>query len=249
MARTFSNNNYLADDTSAILTSTPLTMAAWGRSSSATASQYAVSIGNLSTPTQDNGWSLNWGGNVAGDPIRAVCFQAAVAGIAATTTGYSANTWHHGCAVFTSNISRDAYIDGGSKGSNTTDLTPTGLLATRIGAEAWNLTATSEFAGEIAEVGIWNVALGLSEIEALAAGISPIMIRPESLVLYVPIIGRSSPEINLVGASIALDGTPPVAAHPRIIYPRRRWVHAVPAAGEAAAILRPDEGWMPILLH
>jgi hypothetical protein len=42
--------------------------------------------------------------------------------------------------------------------------------------------------GQIAEVGIWNVALTAAEIASLAKGMTCDKIRPQSLVYYAPLV-------------------------------------------------------------
>lgn len=88
--------------------------------------------------------------------------------------------------------------------------------------------------GAIAEVGIWNVALSDSDVALLAKGVSPLMVHPESLVFYAPLIGQYSPEIELRSArNLTLTGTPTQSAHPPIFYiPHRESpFHAVAVAG------------------
>lgn len=73
--------------------------------------------------------------------------------------------------------------------------------------------------GDLAELAVWDAELNASEFAALGKGFSPLLIRPTSLVLYAPLIGRYSPEIDLVGsASGTLTGTAN-AAHTRVFYP------------------------------
>jgi hypothetical protein len=56
----------------------------------------------------------------------------------------------------------------------------------------------------------------------LSLGYSPLFVRPQSLVAYWPLIGRNSPELELIGGQGGtLTGTTQ-AEHPRIIRPKRR---------------------------
>lgn len=74
------------------------------------------------------------------------------------------------------------------------------------------------FSGYIAEVGIWHRELSTTEWAALGKGYSPLFF-PKSLIHYTPLIGRHSPEIDLMtGLNGTLDGTSAIA-HPRIFYP------------------------------
>lgn len=57
--------------------------------------------------------------------------------------------------------------------------------------------------GRLAEVGIWDVALTAAEILALAKGVSPSLIRRQSLKGFWPLFGTAYPEADL---SINLNG-------------------------------------------
>lgn len=73
------------------------------------------------------------------------------------------------------------------------------------------------FDGDIAEAAIWNVALSDAEIAMLAKGLSPLRVRPASLVSYVPMNGAASPVIDIVaGAGWAPSGITAASSNPRI---------------------------------
>ena len=75
-----------------------------------------------------------------------------------TTAGYTEDTWHHACAIFASATDRRVFIDGGSKGTNSTDVTPTGLNKTIIGR--WgDRNPTGHMSGMIAEVAIYDLSV------------------------------------------------------------------------------------------
>ena len=69
--------------------------------------------------------------------------------------------------------------------------------------------------GRIAEVGFWSVSLSDAEVTALVRGVSPLMVRPGSLLGYWPVYGQASPEIDLSPshAPMTLEGTAPLANH------------------------------------
>ncbi len=70
------------------------------------------------------------------------------------------------------------------------------------------------FDGDIAEVGIWNVALTAAEIASLADGFTCDRVRPQSLVFYAPLI-RDLHDIAR-GLAITNNNTATVANHPRV---------------------------------
>lgn len=194
MSRNFSaaSSQYLSVS-AAVVTDVPLTMACWFRANDVTADRTLMVLGD--TTDGDPRFELLIMGAVAGDPV-----QASTANIlgetnnANTTTGYSANTWHHACGVWASATDRRAFIDGGSKGTNTTSTAVTGLDTLRIGTR---LAANARFMdGLIAEAAIWNVALSDGEVKALGSGCPVLSVRPGSIVAYYPLYGIASPEVD-----------------------------------------------------
>ncbi len=208
----------------------PITLACRFRSNDDTALQRLVMIGR-DTDFQSDWVSLIAAGTVGGDPIQAECRVAGGAqDRAVTSSGFTANTWHSAMGVFASNVSRAVYIDGGSKGTNVTDCTFTGALddiaiGTRIPSEGQYMS------GDIGEVPIWNVALTDAEAASWGLGVSPLLIRPASLVFYWDGVRTLIDRIG--GLTLTATGTA-VSAHPRVFYPRRRGV-VVPAAGAPPA--------------
>jgi Concanavalin A-like lectin/glucanases superfamily len=93
-----------------------------------------------------------------------------------------AGEWHHACAVFTSASSRAAFIDGGNKATNSTSITPSGIVQTGIGA-----SIIGSANGSLSDVAVWNVALTDAEVAALARGMSPLFVRPSGLIAYWPL--------------------------------------------------------------
>jgi hypothetical protein len=177
-------------------------------------------------------------GNVAGDPIYVQSRDASGTSSAVSTSGYSANTWHHACAVFGSGSDRRAFIDGGSKGTDSTSRAPTGLDRAAIGALARSLP-TFHMSGHIAEAAIWNVALSDAEVALLARSYCPLFIRPEYLKAYWPLIRE--PDLDKVGRyNMTVYNSPGVMPHPPIIYPA---VPTVPlgSAGISPLLLRAIE--------
>ena len=223
MAYDFNGSNQYLQVGSAVLTEAPITFACWFNMDSTSANQVLVSITN-SGELVGGGitrFAVLAAGGVAGDPIRAIASNTLNAnGIAETSSGYSATTWHHACGVFASTTSRTAYIDGGSSGINATSITPTELNRTNIGVQFLNgvggTSGTGFSDGRIAEVGIWNVALTSEEIGSLADGITCDKVRPNSLVFYAPLV-RNLQDVR-GGLTITNNNTATVAVHPRV-YP------------------------------
>lgn len=227
MARTFvrSSSEYLINE-SAVLTAAPCTFACFFNSASITVSQALIGIGDASAT---NTWFLmELGGAIGGDPIRAFARESGTNGRAETTAGYSADTDHHACTVFTSTTLRAAFLDGINKGTNTDTITPSGLDRTTIGVLPRSALDNS-MDGDIWEAGIWNAALSDNEVAMLANGFSPLLVRRQNLILYVPLVRDIDRDI-IGGLNFSVGGTPTVSPHRRIIYPGAQILQFPPVA-------------------
>jgi hypothetical protein len=143
--------------------------------------------------------------------------NATVQGTASTVDTWNINAWNHLVGVFTNSTSRSVLLNGGTKGTNATDVAmPGGLNNTALGRLNQS-SATYETSGRLAEVGLWNVALTDADQAALADGYSPDQVRPESLVAYWPLIRDT--DIDIVGGyTLTANNAPTVADHAPMIY-------------------------------
>ncbi|GAH16901.1 unnamed protein product, partial [marine sediment metagenome] len=126
-----------------------------------------------------------------------------------TATTFELNTWNHACGVFASSTSRSIYLNGGAKQTNTNDITPDGLNSTRIGLG----TTANYMSGHIGGVALWDIALTDSQVAMLATGLAPLAVQPQNLVSYWPLIGHTSPEIDIVGNYGMVLNNGPTAAN------------------------------------
>lgn len=133
---------------------------------------------------------------------------------ATTSVQYSLNAWSHGCAVFDTSY-RQVYLNGAGGTADFTASTQNTFNDLRIGAR-YATTLGNYFAGNLAEAAVWNARLTADEAASLAKGISPRLIRPQSLVFYAPLI-RDLIDIR-GGLTIANNNGATVADHPRIYY-------------------------------
>lgn len=210
MARFFDDvqSEYLGH-AAAIVSAYPLTMAAWVYTDAHTsANQTILAVLDDSSPNYYHslriaGWRAN---------IRAESYDGGW-GTASSASGPDLDSWHHACGVFTAATARAAFIDGGGKGTNSTDITPTGLGATRIARRV-----ADYMSGRIAEAAIWNVALTDEEVAILGAGYSPLFVRPQNLVAYWPLI-RDEDQDRIGGYDMTAYNAPSIATHPPVIYP------------------------------
>ena len=156
---------------------------------------------------------LRISGDVAGDPFRLVIQGTGSQALVTTTNGVFVNTWHHLCARCTAADYNEAILDANfaNKGASVVNV---GSIAAfdriAIGATR-DSTPTNYFSGLIAETAIWSAALTDAEVAALARGISPLRIRPESLVCYWPLVRTDQ---DLVGGyDLTAYNTPTIGDH------------------------------------
>ena len=225
------SNEYLSL-ASAPITALPFTIACWFRTTTVATGQ---ALGAIETTTTANKWMIRLASNAGQFRLFATQINSNSALTEAeVTVALSTNTWYHACGVFRTNSSRDAYLNGANKASNTTSGTGvTGVNRMKIGAYTLTgPTVTGYMQGRLAEFAIWNIGLSDTEVSLLGIyGYTPIMVRPDALVEYWPIIGELSPEPGIVGGNLmTLNGTPTIAAHPAVIYPPTIQTNYAPGA-------------------
>ena len=203
MARTFDNNaaNFLdCGDPAELTLDRSFTLAGWAYKT-ADREQALVSHGA-------GDWYFRFDSSA-----KLHFLESQVASILISTNTLASDAWHH-CAVTigaggTATVT--IYANGVSDGSTTTTRTLNdGLVSLTLGVDQNALGVKSEpFQGRIAEWGIWSAALNASEIAALARGVSPRRVRPESLEAYWPLYGLHSPEPDFSGQAnpATINGT------------------------------------------
>lgn len=181
----------------ALVTAYPLTMAAWFKPTTSTATGVMVSIGR--TVTASHYWAI--GVTSSAKPFLAARTGGTEAD-AIHGTSVTNGTWGHICGVLTSATNRDIYFNGGTPVNDATNtVAPVTPNTTNIGCLTSN-TRTSFANGTIAHAAIWNVALMNYEVAALARGIPPIDVRPGNLIAYADLYpGIESPETDILRQS------------------------------------------------
>lgn len=117
----------------------------------------------------------------------------------------------HMAAVFASNTSREVFVNGVASGISAVNIAaPAGINSLRVAC--YNEFVGQFVAATMAEIAVWNVALATEEIAGAAKGISPKLIRPQSLKLYIPAI-RALQELQLMTVFNTSGGS--VGDHPR----------------------------------
>jgi len=157
----------------------------------------------------DNGGNINWG-----------AFGGGSGAVAAAHTMLDA-AWHHVGGTYDQSV-WNVYQDGASLGTNA-DATGTrsNTALFQVGSVDVIGTPGNKYLGSIAEVGVWDTDLTTAEMASLGKGFSPLLIRPSALIFYAPLIGKASPELDIVGGLAGtLTGTS-TDSHPRVFMPRR----------------------------
>jgi len=203
MARVFNGTNTGLSVTTAIVAAYPFSWGCWFKGA-----QQAASLMSLNaSATLRHDLSVASGGFLRNQ-------QATSGNNATSAVAYTAGVWNHGIAICASNTDRRVYLNGGNRANNTNNLAFAAIDnlwvgAQRVNADWWN--------GSIAEAAIWNAALTDAEVAKLAAGISPLSMRPDKLVAYWPLYGGFSPEVPYKGtAALVLTNAPTRGDHVRI---------------------------------
>jgi len=214
MAYELNGTNQRLNTAASPVTNVPLTVACWFNADNNTANQRIVDV--RATTGSNAYFSIGVNGAAGGDPVRLVAFGSDNATeVTASTTGYSLNTWHHLCGVFTSTSSRTIYLDAAGSATGIASVGTPAFSQIDIGVFTDGGGGLSQFFdGRIAEVGIWNVALTASEVASLAKGMTCDKVRPQSLVFYAPLI-RDLQDVR-GGLTITNNNTATVANHPRV---------------------------------
>lgn len=205
---------------SAPVTAAPLTISAWSYPTSSI-SGTLVALQNSSFGCNCGDFTLDWRGP---NSIRAsASISAPVPGGVASQDNYVSgavplNTWQHLAGVYAASYNRRAYWNGiASAAPATNNYVPTSVNRLLIGID--RITSPTQVTerqhvGRIAEVGIWKAALTADEVLALARGMSPELVRPQSLVFYAPLLRDLNDRVSnltLTNVNGAL-----VSDHPRI---------------------------------
>jgi len=215
MSRAFvaASSQYLANLSASPVGGLGYTFSAWFKA----ATTHSGALVSLAGGTADNRHMLY---------VKADGKVSAFSGAGATvyenpTAGtYSTGVWTHACGVYIAG-GRSSFINGaGGYVANTTN--PGTMDRIHVGAyyTAGARVAGFYFNGELADVAIWDTAIDLQDIESLASGASPLLIQPNNLAAYYPLLARGTNEEQWAG-SVALtnSGTTAGLSRPRVFWP------------------------------
>lgn len=199
-----------------LATAVPLSMACWFQTHSTIPN--STLMGLFDKDVTNHGFVLQAAGDSEDDKVRCFTIAGGAFGTVASTSSWTVNTWHHACAVFASSTDRRIFLDGGSKATEATDVTPAGIDLLSLGRSG-DSTPTNYLKGYLAEVGVWTEALTDVEVAILANGTPPDRVRRQNLVHYYRLRNIDELKCRLGSAQLIPRQTPTSASHCRIFYP------------------------------
>lgn len=209
MARTIaSSGNKWLTRAADVVTAYPLSMACWARpTTNALSALISISDGSTSY------WALALNGSGGATAILNTGGGSSQLDQGSSSTG----VWNH-FGLNWSSGGRKVSFNGTLNSQTAAQGSPGGLDRTQVGT-LWSGGALV-YNGDIAEAAIWNALLDDAEFAVLAAGVSPLLVRPSALVAYWPLLGQYSPEIDVrAGKGLTLNNAPVAAPHCRVILP------------------------------
>lgn len=224
MARDFTVGSVVLQRTSSVpISGYPLSASGWINASSVSGTP--ATIWNQANPSGSGYVTMEYWA-VGGDPANTA--RARLAGNPGqmhTTTYFSINEWHHICIAIDAGANAAVWLDGGGKNTMALGGWPGGATRMHIGGMwYWFSWASRWVNGYIADVALWNLALGDANAADLASGVCPLNVEPEGLLCYWPLfnlIPGSTGEQDWISGYDVVRGTgttPPAASGPPNIY-------------------------------
>lgn len=237
MARTgFTTTNYLKYS-GAVVSGTPFSIAGWFNYSNAA----IQAIVGLCSSSGINFHKLG----ITGTGFVISQSNDGTSSQAQSTASIGTGTWAHAAGVWSDDTNRAAFLNGGNKGTAASAHTPASLANSTIGMVISNGNVVQPFLGTgiLGEIGFWNVALTDAEVAALATGIPTYLIRPGSLIWYVPMRwglsgATSEPDLSGQAQNPAVTGTLAASNDPPITLFTPKWrTYPTLAAAPVSAVV------------
>lgn len=222
MAIDFNGSSQYLSASSTLLTNEPIDMVIYAYPDSVASIMVPQNIGNSGAT---NGYyTQTLRGDYGGDPAAASKTNDAGAGNEAdSSSAMSVSTWSVMGGSWISNTSRASYLNGGSKGTNTTSVTdPTpdyisiGVLRTSALNYYWN--------GRLAEAYVLDANMSDAQHEARGKGYSALWDVPvKNVRSWYPLLRTTDLQNRMAGGypDLTATGSPTDVAHPeKVIYPR-----------------------------
>lgn len=209
MARAFNgSSDYIEFDAPA--TAYPITICAMMRPASITVTGVLMALGNNAGSQR---MQLTVAGATASDPFLAGVNGEALGFQDASINGYTQGDWQFVAGVFTNDTTRAARLGTTDAAGPTGSRPLASINKLTIGARYASGVRGAYFVGDVAEVAVYSAALSAQDLDTLFRGFSATRVKPQSLVLYAPLI-RDIQDVR-GGRAATVSGTI-VADHPRI---------------------------------
>lgn len=183
----------------------PITVFVRAKSSDLSVSQVAATY--IKETDTYNGLHTFLAGGVASDPIQAHGTNS--------TVSYADGAWHNITAISTGTTAHDVNVDD-TVTSGSTSVTYEGYTSIQVGGRLIP-TFSLGLTGSACTVALWNVALTVAECKSLNAGFPPRRVRPQSLVVYAPLVRDLQAWVNRLSTTNTFtnNNSATVSAHPR----------------------------------
>jgi hypothetical protein len=206
-SRSFNGTDQYFLITSTPVTNYPMTLAAWVRRAATGITDRIMGV----MSGADSGVMLDL---TAGNVARARSATTSAFSSATGATTIAAETWVHCCGVFASDSSRVIYLNGVSDGTSTTSRAITGVNRIIIGVYYFASALSGHFAGQLADVVVFNRALSAAEVAQLYTG-GPRVVR-NGLVFWTRMTEAGDLKDLVGGRTLTAFNAPPVSElHPR----------------------------------
>ena len=227
MARDFNGSNQELITASTTFPGGPCTVAFWLYNDTTQASWSFVMDDGVDKISSHTPWS---------DGIVYWDYPNISNGRVSTAWGARNGQWVHVGLTSNGVNAREIYFDGVSQATATASVTAPNITDTLAIGSGGGLEYQD---GRTAEFAMWTAKLSADEIGVLAKKFSPLFVNPTNLFAYFPLIGRTSPEIELIsGLNATVTGATTIE-HPAIIYPTQPMSGFVVAAAPPAGLIIP----------
>jgi len=173
--------------------------------------------------TFSDGHDIATRGDLPSSEVGLTTYVSGSESYAATSNAFNSSAWNHICGIVTSTTSRRIILNGDWSNSGTSTTSRNLSTSDTMRVARPGHTSSVDFDGRLAQLALWTAALVQWEVEALADGAHPLLIRPASL-KEIWMIAGDSPEKGLLdsGLTLTVSGTPDAIADPKgIVFPKQ----------------------------
>ena len=166
---------------SALVSDEPLTISTWVNCDDITNYHRVAAVSEVGGTDQRMQLTVDGTRSSPVDPVGAEHKGSSSNRTARSTVAYQQDVWEHIGGVWTDNSNRASWLNG-------IEYTDSGDIGTITLGESW---IGESMLGAIADAAFWNVALSDDEMISLSNGYPPLLIRPQSLIAYLPLMNAT----------------------------------------------------------